>query len=87
MPTETAPVSKNSLSLNVLGYWDEQEQAWVALALEMDLRGYGPTFEAAEAELEEVVGMQIRFALFKGQPEMMWKPAEPVYWTLSKDLT
>ena len=37
------------LSINVLGYREEGQ--WVALALEMDLRGYGETFEAALREL------------------------------------
>lgn len=66
--------------LNVLGYQEEGE--WVALALEMDLRGYGKTFEDALRELQDLVEAQIAFALFKGRPEMAWKPAEPVYWQL-----
>lgn len=60
--------------INVLGYRAEGE--WVALALEMDLRGYGETFEEAMADLEELVDMQVSFALQKGQPDMIWKQAE-----------
>ena len=69
-----------TLTLGVLGYQEEGE--WVALALEMDLRGYGATFKEAFDDLNEIVTMQISFAQFKGQPELIWKPAEPVYWTL-----
>ena len=65
-----------TILLNVLGYREEEAEAgWVALALEMDLRGYGTTFEAALEELKELVSMQISFSRFKGQPELIWKPA------------
>ena len=70
----------SELTLSVLGYREEGE--WVAVALEMDLRGYGSTFAHAATELAELVTTQIDFARFKGQPELIWKPAEPVYWTL-----
>lgn len=63
--------------VRVLGYREDGE--WVALALEMDLRGYGATFEAAYRELRELVETQIRFALSKGKPEMIWKDAEAEY--------
>jgi hypothetical protein len=64
----------------VLGYRDEGE--WVALALEMDLRGYGSTFEEAQQDLTDLVAMQMGFARSKGQPELIWKPAEPVWFQL-----
>lgn len=67
-------------SLSVLGY--EEEGEWVAVALEMDLRGYGATFQEATEELHELVATQIDFARFKKQPELIWKPAEPIYWRL-----
>lgn len=71
-------------AINVLGYQEEGE--WVALALEMDLRGYGSSFEEAVGDLRDLVVMQIDFAHFKGQPELIWKPAEPHYWSLFSDL-
>lgn len=70
-------MAHQAIALNVLGYQEEGE--WVALALEMDLRGYGGTFEAALADLGELVAMQIGFAQFKGQPEMVWKAAQPIW--------
>jgi hypothetical protein len=73
------------ITLSVLGYRDEGENAWVALALEMDLRGYGSTFDEAVQELNDLVGAQISFARLKNQPEMIWKPAEAVYWRLFEE--
>jgi hypothetical protein len=66
-----------NVNLNVLGYQEEGE--WVALALEMDLRGYGETFEDALADLKDLVFMQVSFSRFKGQPELPWKAAEPIW--------
>jgi hypothetical protein len=79
----TAEAHLSSIPFNVLGYQEEGE--WVALALEMDLRGYGQTFEQALAELADLMAMQIGFAQFKGQPELVWKPAEPVWFQLFAD--
>ncbi len=68
------------VTLNVLGYQEDGE--WVALALEMDLRGYGDTFEEAQKDLSDLVGMQISFARFKREPSLIWKPAEAVWFEL-----
>jgi hypothetical protein len=67
-------------TINVLGYREDDE--WVALALEMDLRGYGDTFEAALEELFECVTMQISFAQFKGEPDMILHPAASEFFSL-----
>jgi len=64
--------------LNILGYREEGE--WVALALEMDLRGYGESWEAALDELYELVIMQVEFAIGRGEHHLIWKDAEPEYW-------
>lgn len=64
--------------LSILGYQEDGE--WVALALEMDLRGYGKSWEEALSDLRELVFMQISFAVSKGQPEMIWKEAEGLFW-------
>jgi hypothetical protein len=69
--------------LSVLGYQEDGE--WVALALDMDLRGYGSTFPEATRELQQLVSTQFEFARFKRQPELIWKPAEPIYWRLFED--
>lgn len=64
--------------VSILGYQDDGE--WVALALEMDLRGYGETWDDATRELRDLVLTQISFALSKGEPEMIWRDAEQEYW-------
>ena len=71
------PKNPAEIVLSVLGYHEDDK--WVALALEMDLRGYGDTFTQAFDELCELVIMQISFALHKRQPEMIFKPAEKKY--------
>lgn len=68
----------NEATLSILGYREEDQ--WVALALEMDLRGFGDTWDEAVDDLREIVLMQISFAHFKGQLEMIWRHAEEEYW-------
>jgi hypothetical protein len=84
---KTSPPKKQPLFeivLNVIGYQEDGE--WVALALEMDLRGYGKTFEAATADLRDLVCMQIHFAHFKNQPAMIMKAADPIWFTRYAEL-
>lgn len=78
-------VTPGAVVLNVLGYREQED--WVAMALEMDLRGYGQTFREALEELRELVATQIRFAHFKGQAELIWKSAEPVWFERFADVT
>lgn len=66
------------ITVNALGYRESED--YVALALEMDLRGYGSSFEEALHDLEEQVAMQLSFALYKhGAVDMAMRPAEAVY--------
>ena len=80
----TAKPEYSEATLSILGYREEGE--WVALALEMDLRGYGETWEEALEELKDVVLMQINFAHFKEHPEMIWKDAEERYWRMFREV-
>jgi len=67
--------------LHVLGYREGNEA--VALALEMDLRGYGATFDEALDDLKSQVKMQLDFAWFKrGSPDMAYFPAAPAWFAL-----
>jgi hypothetical protein len=77
MPSKPKKSNICNVTLNILGYREDNE--WVALALEMDLRGYGKNFDEAMAELKELVAMQISFAHSKGQPEMILRPADPIW--------
>lgn len=66
------------IAVSVLGYREAED--YVALALEMDLRGYGDSFEEALRDLDEQVAMQLSFALYKhGTIDMAMRPAEAVY--------
>lgn len=66
------------ITVDVLGYREAEEH--VALALEMDLRGYGSSFEEALRELDEQMAMQLSFALHKhGTVDMAMRPAESAY--------
>ena len=66
--------------VDVLGYHEDDE--FVALALQLDLRGYGATFEEAMADLNDSVRMQISFALERNQSELIWRDAEPRWFDL-----
>ena len=68
------------VTVSVLGFQEDGE--WCALALEMDLRGYGQTFDEALEDLNEALTMQIGFAQFKGETDMIFHPAEPLYFHL-----
>ena len=65
-------------ALNVLGYYDGNE--YVALALEMDLRGFGASLQAAMNDLQRQVMLQLGFALhMHNSPDMAYFPAAPVW--------
>ena len=70
---------------SILTFYDEETEEWNSVALEMDIWGYGITPEESFANLNELVCMQISFALFKGQPEMIWHRAEDSYWNLLEE--
>lgn len=77
---QSASVNFSTVNISILGF--KEDAQWVAIALEMDLRGYGTTFETALAELQELVEMQFSFAHFKNDPDLIFHPSEPVYWRL-----
>lgn len=66
-----------TLHLRVLGYKEDGE--WCALCLEMDLRGYGATFEDAMKELRNAVVSQFTFAMQMERPELIAFSAEQKY--------
>ncbi len=72
--------SERKITINVLGYREDGD--WCALALEMDLRGYGATFEEAQTDLLDLIAMQVSFALHKDDADMMFFAAEDEYWRL-----
>ena len=73
-------VNACDVTVSVLGF--REDGVWCALALEMDLRGYGRTFDEALEDLHDALTMQIGFAQFKGETAMIFHPAEPMYFSL-----
>ncbi len=74
----------NKFTINVLGY--EEDGDWVAHALEMDIVAQGDTFEEAFEALDELIGMQLSFAAFKGDPSLVMQPAPVEYWNILSEL-
>ena len=72
------------LTINVLGV--REDDAWCAIALEMSLRGYGRTFEAALDELREAIEAQVSFAVQQDTLDQIFMPAEPHYFKLYADM-
>ncbi|MEA2328421.1 MAG: hypothetical protein QOE68_3380 [Thermoanaerobaculia bacterium] len=52
---------------------------WTALALEMDIRGYGSSRKAAVDDALAMITAQVSFAVQMGHAESVWKPAEEKY--------
>lgn len=72
------------IPLNILGYQDKDKE-WIALALEMDLRGYGKTFDKALAELEGLIVEQIKFAIYKKDFSLLQHRAEDSYFRMFRE--
>ncbi len=68
----------SSVTLNVLGV--REDEMWCAVALEMSLRGYGETFEAAIEDLKETIITQATYAIDHHDTiDHIFMPAEPHY--------
>lgn len=72
------------IAISVLGY--REDDKWVALALEMDLRGYGDTFQESLEELQNLVYMQLSFAIQKEQMDLINHPADAVWFNLFSEI-
>jgi len=64
--------------VNIFVFREESE--WTALALEMDVRGYGTTSRSAIEDVIEMLTAQVSYAVQMGHPESVWHPAEEMYW-------
>lgn len=58
---------------------------WTALALEMNLRGYGSTVEAASDDLCEMLIAQVSYAVQMGHPESVWNRAGDEFWQMFEE--
>ena len=73
-----------SFEVSVIAF--HEDSAWTALALEMNLRGYGPTVKAAIDDLNGMLAAQVGFAVQMGHPESVWNRAEEKYWRMFEEV-
>lgn len=73
-----------TLALRVITYEDDEEQdgTLVALAIDMDLRGYGDSQAEAVEELEGLVDCQLQFAQQQNDLRMAFFPADKKYYDM-----
>ena len=79
-----------TLNIRVLIYEDDEgdeEGDVVALAIDMDLRGYGDSEETALAEVEDLVDCQLQFALEQNDLRPAFFPADQKYFDMFEKLT
>jgi hypothetical protein len=69
-----------AFEVNVLIYREGSE--WTALALEMNVRGYGPSRQDALKDVIEMLSAQVSFAVEMRHPESVWNRAEQKYWEM-----
>lgn len=83
---KTTSLSK-TLDLRVLIYENDEEddECTVALALDMDLRGYGDSEETALAEVEDLIDAQLQFALKRNDLRMAFFPADQKYYDMFEE--
>ena len=86
VPSEVSRVGPGrlTLNLNVLGV--REDDAWCAIALEMSLRGYGETFDAATEALADAIEAQATFAVQHNNLDQIFVPAEPHYFQSYADV-
>lgn len=72
------------LYLSALGYLEEGR--WVAHCLEMDIVGHGDDPESALKELEDLIAMQISFAISTNDFDLLYKPAPPELFVVAAEI-
>ena len=73
-----------TFEVSVIAFREDSD--WTALALEMNLRGYGSTAKAAMDDLVEMLIAQISYAVQMGHPESVWNRAEEKYWRMFEEV-
>jgi hypothetical protein len=69
-----------TFEVNVLIFRDDSE--WSAVALEMNVRGYGASQQDARRDVIEMLSAQVTYAVQMGHPETVWSRAEQKYWQM-----
>ena len=80
----TSRRQRQTFEVSVIAF--HEGDTWTALALEMDLRGYGPTVDDAYDDLCEMLMAQVSFAVQMGHPESVWNRAADEYWRMFEEV-
>ena len=67
--------------ISVLGF-QQKDGEWASVALELDLWGYCDTKEESAQELLDMVNMQLGFAEYKDNPDLIFRPAPVEYFQI-----
>ena len=74
---------ENCPTIRTIGFRDpEAEDQFCVVGLDVDIRGYGETYEQAEKEFLSLLKAQIDFAIEKNKPELVFFQAEQKYFDL-----
>ncbi len=66
-----------SIALKVLGV--QEDNGWYAIAIDMNLRGFGKNSEEALDDLLETIEFQINYAIHHGTLDQIFIPADKYY--------
>ena len=74
---------KHSIQVRCMAFPSlDEDDKWCAVALEMDIWGFGNTMEEAIKDLDELVEIQIEFATGKNKPSLLDHPADKKWFDL-----
>jgi hypothetical protein len=78
-------MNENTKTFEVSVIVFREDSDFTALALEMDIRGYGTTPQAAIDDVTAMLAAQISFAVQIGNPEGVWHPAAEKFWRMFEE--
>lgn len=74
---------KKTFTFSIVAFPEDSE--WTAIALELDVRGFGSSAEEALSDLIEMVKAQVSFAVQRNHPASIWRRADETYWRMFDD--
>lgn len=70
----------DNISIRCVAYFDQEENNWCAVALDLDIVTEGNSQEEVVDDLNKLIEAQISFAAAKGDISMIWRKAPQEYW-------
>lgn len=70
----------DNITIRCVVFKDPDETSWTAVALDLDIVTEADSRDAAMAELNELIEIQIGFAASRGEVSSIWKDAPDEYW-------